>query len=243
MTAAVVLTTFTFGFLIYFFAGSTAPVQGLATRIAEGLTARANLPESARDAAMNELRQETMVYLEKSIGFVTLGLIPALVSLVLPGGVPRLGLSLPGGSPWWTVAPIVGFLVLVMVRPRGRVNTGFYPQVRALRWDRARIVRNSLFWILYLVGYEFSFRGFLFFPLIPVMGLEATVAVNCALYALAHVYKGAGEAFGAFFLGILLCAIAYATGSFLVPLVVHIILALGNDYLAVAVSSERVFTR
>ncbi|TVR05848.1 MAG: CPBP family intramembrane metalloprotease [Spirochaetaceae bacterium] len=239
MTAAVILTTFTFGFLIYFFAGSTPPVQTLATRVASRLTSRAE----GRGGSFTEVRQETTVYLEKSIGFVTLGLVPALVSLALPGGVPRLGLSLPGGSPWWTVAPVVGFLVLVMIRPRGRVNTDFYPQVRALRWDRARIVRNSFFWILYLVAYEFIFRGFLFFPLIPVMGLEATVAVNCALYALAHLYKGAGEAFGAFFLGILLCAIAYATGSFLVPLVVHIILALGNDYLAVAVSPERTFSR
>lgn len=235
MTAALILTTFTFGFLIYFFAGSTAPVAALANRIAT---------RAAGDTGRTEeLRQETMVYLEKSIGFVTLGVLPALVTLLVPGGVPQLGIALPGGSLWWTIAPIAGFLVLVIVRPRGRVNTEFYPQVRALRWNRSRIIRNSFFWILYLVAYEFSFRGFLFFPLIPVMGLEATVAVNCALYALAHVYKGAGEAFGAFFLGILLCAIAYATGSFLVPLVVHVILALGNDYLAVAVSPDRQFTR
>ena len=230
MTTALILTLFTFGFMVYYFSSTSAVLQALAARLA-----------AAGSTGVSQ--QEALVYAEKAVGFVTLGLIPALVSVFLPGGLRAAGLRLPAGPNafWWSLLPVLFFAALVRVRPRHRVNTAFYPQVRQNRWDRRRVMRNSFFWCLYLLGYEFSFRGFLFFPLLQSMGLAAAIALNCALYALAHLYKGAGEAFGAFFLGIILCVIAWATGSFVIPLIVHIILALSNDYAAVAAHPEMSF--
>ena len=51
-----------------------------------------------------------------------------------------------------------------------------------------------------------------------------------------HISKGKGEAFGAFFTGILFCVIAYYSGSFIIPLVLHLVLAVGNDLKAIAIN-------
>ena len=37
------------------------------------------------------------------------------------------------------------------------------------------------------------------------MGPWAAIALNCSLYAFAHLYKGPGEAFGSIPVGIFLC--------------------------------------
>jgi hypothetical protein len=48
-----------------------------------------------------------------------------------------------------------------------------------------------------------------------------------------HIFKGPKEAFGAFFLGILLCLITYYTNSIWMALIIHIAMAVINDIKAV----------
>ena len=143
----------------------------------------------------------------------------------------------------WSIIPILVFILVVIFRSKEKIPVEFYPQVRQQKWDRKRIILNSVFWILYLAAYEFAFRGFLLFPMILEYGFIMAVIINSSIYALAHIYKGPGEAFGAFFLGILLCIIAVETNSFVIPFVVHVILAIGNDMAAVAANPEMEFVK
>ena len=219
---------FTLGYMIYLFSDNTKIVKNLALKIGG-----------------NGSIQEWVVYIQKFLGFLLLGVIPLIINIIIGSELGGLGFSLPhgSGSLLWSLIPIFIFTIVVIFRSKENIPIDFYPQVRQQKWGRKRIITNSFYWILYLAAYEFAFRGFLLFPMISEYGFVMAVVINSSIYALAHIYKGPGEAFGAFFLGILLCIIAVETNSFLVPVIVHVILAIGNDMGAVAKNPEMEFFR
>jgi len=222
------LTVFTLGYMIYLFSDRSKIIRKIALGVGrEGF------------------QQEWIVYLQKFTGFILLGIIPFLVNLIIGNELVSIGFSLPYGSNYllWSFIPVIVFIIIVIFRSKEKIPINFYPQVRQQSWGRKRIVLNSFFWILYLTAYEFAFRGFLLFPMVQEYGFIMAVVINSSIYALAHIYKGPGESFGAFFLGILLCIIAVETNSFFIPLIIHIILAIGNDMAAVAVNPEMEFVK
>lgn len=242
------IIVFTLGYLIYLFSDRTKPLRKLAVRFGD--------KEKCWEGTAADAGREWLVYLQKSLGFVLLGVVPFLLLAVaesgavfrnLPDGFVRAadisGLRLPGGSGvlLWTLLPVGLVLAVTLVRSGRGIPLDFYPQVRRAEWPPRRVILNAAVWTLYLIGYEYVFRGYLLFPLVPELGVNGTVALNASIYALAHIYKGPSEAFGAFFLGIIFCMIALATGSFLIPVVMHIIMAVGNDMTAVSMSHEMDF--
>ena len=66
---------------------------------------------------------------------------------------------------------------------------------------------------LYMFAYEFMFRGFLLFACLVAMPALFAVAINVALYALAHAPKCPREALGSIPLGVVLCLSAIETGA------------------------------
>ncbi|MFW5715199.1 MAG: CPBP family intramembrane glutamic endopeptidase [bacterium] len=240
MQLPIFLTVFTLGYLIYLFSDRSKLLRKLAVRLGD--------KDECWQGTAADAGREWLIYLQKALGFVLLGVVPFLLLVVAESGsifraAENSGLTLPGGAGvlLWTLLPIGVVLAVTLLRSGKGIPLDFYPQVRRSEWNRRRILLNALFWILYLIGYEYVFRGYLLFPLVAELGLNSTVALNASLYALAHIYKGPGEAFGAFFLGIIFCLIALATGSFLIPLIMHIIMALGNDMTAVNLSHEMRF--
>lgn len=189
---------------------------------------------------------EAQIFLERILGFLLLGGIPALIfPLVFNTPLSKLGMNLPSGEGlwlWWLV-PVVLFTAFSLLRPASGVDTGFYPQVRKPIWNIKRILVNGLFWIIYLLGYEFAFRGWLFFSCLHAFGLWPAIMINSAIYGLSHIPKGASEAFGALIMGVGFCLIAYFTNSFLIVLVLHILLAIGNDFKAIGANREMRFSR
>src|SRR5690606_30971048 len=105
-----------------------------------------------------------------------------------------------------------------------------YPQIRMPHWSDQTFIIAAVGWTLYLFAYEYLFRGILFFGLLPHMGLAATVAINTAIYALVHLPNGAKETIGAIPLGILVCLITFETGSILAAFLIHLTLALSNEF-------------
>lgn len=184
------------------------------------------------------------VYCIRILGFILLGLIPFLI-LLYGFNIPSddLGLGMPNGEDtwqWWLL-PVVVFLLGSILRPKKGINISFYPQARVKTWTPRVVIINGLSWMIYLLGYEFAFRGYLFFLVLDVVGFLPAMMINCSLYSLSHIPKGAGEAFGSFFLGMLFCTIAYQTNSLLIPLTLHMILAIGNDLKAVQANPEMRF--
>lgn len=176
------------------------------------------------------------VLFSKYVGFVSMGVMPAIVSLWL---LPEYSLADYG----WTYnsetmgLSVVATLVLCVVtmplafysskKEKNMVN---YPQIRVREWDRGLVVKNVIGWTLYLVGYEFLFRGILLFPVVDVVGVWPAIAINTAMYSATHIPKGMDEAIGAAPLGIVLCLITLMTGTLWVAIVVHIAMALTNSF-------------
>lgn len=111
-------------------------------------------------------------------------------------------------------------------------NHGAYPQMRVQQWTSQRRRTNAATWAFYLVGYEIMFRGVLLFPVAEALGVWPAVAINVALYASTHMPKGMDETLGAIPLGALLSVLSLYTGTIWVAVVVHIVLAWTNSFVA-----------
>lgn len=226
--AAISLGYFALAFMLYFFIPHASFFNSLAIRQGDSAS-----------------KPEIFVYFSRILGFVLLGLIPGIFFPLYYRNDPSYyGVTIPSGEGvilWWLI-PLTIFLTMSLARPKKGVNINFYPQVRKEKWNVCRTLTNIFFWSIYLFGYEFAFRGLLFFTCLHAFGLIPAIMINTAIYSISHIPKGAGEAFGAFFLGTLLCVIAFYTGSFLIPFVLHIILAVGNDVKAVIINPQMKFS-
>ena len=96
-----------------------------------------------------------------------------------------------------------------------------YPEYKTKEWT----IKDSLFsafcWFIFLSGYEYLFRGLLFYSLIPSFGFWNAVSISTALYVLAHLHKEASETFSCIFMGIIFCIIAWKSGGILIPSILH----------------------
>ncbi len=159
--------------------------------------------------------------------------------LLFPGyGLADFGFSLPAAGEagraaiLWSISlvPFLAGLTWLGGRKTARSggNFGRYPEIGMSLWGAGTFAIHSGFWILYLVAYELLFRGILLFPLAAAVGPWPAIGINMALYSAVHIPKGAGEAVGALFLGLLLCIITLQTGSIIVAVLAHIALAVTN---------------
>jgi membrane protease YdiL (CAAX protease family) len=150
------------------------------------------------------------------------------------------GIGLPAGkyTLLWLLIPTAVFVGGSFLRSTKAIDTSYYPEVRIQTWTRRRMSVNAGFWAIYLLGYEFAIRGFLFFTSLYAFGLWPAVIINSVVYSFIHIFKGAKEAYGAFFLGILFCLITYYTHSIWIAYIIHVALAVINDIKAVTASKH-----
>lgn len=177
------------------------------------------------------------LYFQKGIGFLLLGPVSLAAAFIWgPGSEVRYGLALPTGSRAliWFLVPTVITLLLMGLRPKKGLNIEYYPQVRLTEWKPADVFWNAFFWTIYLLGYEFAFRGMMFFPLLDTLGFWPAAIAGAVVYSAVHIPKGGFEAIFALPYGLLLYYIAMDTGSFLIPCVLHLEMALMNDFRSLA---------
>lgn len=160
----------------------------------------------------------------------------AVIFLVFDHSISFYGVSFInlGESLIWSAA--LGALVILMQSRSARQpeNTKQYPQIKSDRWNTRLVVKNSLGWFIYLFAYEYMYRGILLFGLIDYFGTWPAIMVNTIVYSLAHIPKGNREAVAAIPFGILLCVLTLRTGTIWIAVMVHLALALSNDYFALA---------
>jgi len=172
----------------------------------------------------------------KITGFVTMGLLPALLYVILfHNQLSVIGLGMgDSGKYWYLLAglPVIAVMVSFMTS-RSPETLSRYPELRFSEWTPSRLLLSTLAWILYLFAYEFLFRGLLLFALCYAYGPVISVVINVALYSSFHLPKGAGETLGAILLGLLLCCCALLTSSFFLPFLIHTSLALSTHYFTI----------
>lgn len=162
---------------------------------------------------------------------------PAAVFIIFPGlSLPDLGFKFFGPRPVITLIWISILCPLAVLSAwlgaRKKTDFGRYPEIRKKSWTPGTIIVHVSGWSIYLLAYELFFRGVLIFPVMGLTGPWAATGINAALYSAAHVPKGAGEAVGALFLGILLSLLTIYTGTIWIAFFTHLALALPNGLFA-----------
>ena len=217
------------GFAIYFFLSRSSAIKSKIWK-----------SNPALDSQVKE------ILLQRFWGLLFLGVLPAFFIIVLPEksledfGAGYTWLEPP---PWWLGLVLVFILIAGYYSARQPGNLEMYPQIRVRKWTYRLLTISGLSWVVFLVGYEFLFRGFLLYASLAVMDIWPAIALNCALYALAHLYKGPGETFGAIPLGILLCYLTLRTGNIWTAVGIHSVMALSNEWFSLRANKELVLVK
>lgn len=80
--------------------------------------------------------------------------------------------------------------------------------------------------IVFLLAYEYFFRGVLLFTLINSFGMVEAISLCTVLYVLIHAFDTKSEIIGAIPFGIVLCLLSYYSKSIIIPFVLHVGLSL-----------------
>jgi len=170
----------------------------------------------------------------KILGGLSMGILPAAAYMIAfpETTLVDLGLGFKAETAFATIAWTLGLgavmVFLVWNNARKPETLAHYPQIRAKNWTKKMMGGNLLGWTTYLFGYEFMFRGVLFFPLYETIGLWPAIAVNIALYSGTHIPKGQQETVGAIPLCIALCLISVQTGNMWTSAIIHIAMSYTN---------------
>jgi len=125
-------------------------------------------------------------------------------------------------------APMVA--LIAYLASRDPAYQAFYPIDKNACASSSRFAAHAGLYLLYYLGYEFHFRGFLQMGLRESMGDVNALLVQILASVLFHIGKPGSEVFGAFFAGLLWGILAYRTRSLLSGTLQHALLGILLDW-------------
>jgi membrane protease YdiL (CAAX protease family) len=164
--------------------------------------------------------------------FVLLGLLPALtVKLVFRERLRDygVGLGIPART-WRTLASLAPvFLLVAYLGADDRQILAKFP-INPRAGDSARMFAlHALTYLVFYVGWEFHFRGFLLFGLRASLGDANAILIQAMVSALLHIGSPASETFGAILAGFVWGVLALRTQSLVSGLGQHYLLGIALD--------------
>lgn len=163
---------------------------------------------------------------------VLLGLVPAAIvrlgfrEKLVDYGV-GLGDRLRTVRSFLLCAPV--FLLVAYVASRDPACREYYPINKGIGASAGMFAQHALLYVLFYLGYEFHFRGFLQFGLRESMGPTNALLVQVLASVLFHIGKPTGEAFGSILVGLLWGILAFRTRSLLSGTLQHFLLGITLD--------------
>ena len=131
-------------------------------------------------------------------------------------------LIMAAGAPFAVLSGLIG--------SRDSKLSRFYPLSKlACRSPKSFIAFEAAYVLLYYPAWEFLYRGILFFPLIPAIGLVPALALQTTISTLHHAGHPQSEIMAAFAGGFIFGLIAYATGSIVYPFFLHALIGVSTD--------------
>jgi membrane protease YdiL (CAAX protease family) len=186
------------------------------------------------------------VLYQRILGGVLYGLVPLLIIVLVfrrpLGGYGFSGENLAKSFLLWMPVGLVVVGISYFLS-KNEKNLARYPQIRISEWNTKILLVSALTWIVYLVGYEFMFRGFLLFSCLESFGYWPAILINICLYSLVHVPKGATEAFGSLLLGAFLCYLTLFLGSFWLAVFIHVTIALSTEWFSLGFQPDMKLTK
>ena len=171
-----------------------------------------------------------------TLTLVAMGVIPGLLARPVLGKSPlSLGLGL-GDVRWLLRIFAVGFplaLVAAWVGYQSPVRAAVYPLGGAVTRDPAVFAAHAGFYLLYYLGFEYLFRGFLLLGTKDDIGPTAANLLQACLATAFHFGKPGNEMVAAFAGSLLFGWATLRTGSIWCALIVHWVVGAGLDWLLV----------
>ncbi len=138
-----------------------------------------------------------------------------------------------GRAGWGLMITAAGLPLAVLAGSIGSRDPGLgrmYPLAKAALADARTFAGYELaYFFLYYLPWEFVFRGILFLPLVPAIGLLPALAIQTTLSTLLHAGHPGSEVLAAVWGGLAFGLVAYLTGSFLYTLVLHAAAGIATD--------------
>jgi membrane protease YdiL (CAAX protease family) len=116
-------------------------------------------------------------------------------------------------------------------------------QINLSEWNFLLFLINATGWIIYLIGYEFLFRGILLYECYSSFGFWPAISINIAIYSAIHLVNGKDRALGAFIFGGIACYFTLIYGTILIPVIMHITLSIGSDYFSIRYNESLSFVK
>jgi len=186
---------------------------------------------------LNPGRNRIVVYIsEKLIGFLLFGIIPFSLFIILSGLLSSESVMTLGTSAhyWYILPPLLLVVsVLTFSSSRKKAMQGRYPQLSIRVWSVKYLLISSSAWIIYILGYEFLFRGILWVSCFTAFGFWPALIINAVLYAIVHLDQGATMSLGSIPVGIVFCLLTFLTGSFFPAFLIHSYMAVSTELFSI----------
>lgn len=169
---------------------------------------------------------------EKLTGIVFTGLMPfILFNLVFGVSLNSFNSYPPAGSTIWYLVFVLALVTAIssFISSKSSTVRERSPELRTDVWYPRHVLLAGLGWLIYIYGYEYFFRGILWFLCLEAFGFLPALAINLVLYAVVHIPKGRFMSAGSIPMGIILCLLSYHTGSFHAAFLIHAIMAVTTE--------------
>lgn len=132
----------------------------------------------------------------------------------------------------YVVISVIVMMPIIWVVSAQKDFAAFYPHYGPAKDSYRLFLYYEAGLLLYMVAWEYIWRGFTLFGLFPQFG-KAAVLIQMIPFLILHNGKPMLETFGAIPGGILLGAIALRTGSFVYGVIIHFAVIFSIDLLSV----------
>ncbi len=196
----------------------------------------------------NTISRMSVVYVaEKLAGILMTGVFPFIIFIIVLKIEPeRVGLKIGRTSSYWYFSYLLPLAAVFFSFIASR-NPKFWatsPQLRVKNWHTRHIFLSIIFWFVYIFGYEFFFRGVLWFLCYNAFGFWSALLINIILYSIIHLPKGIFMVTGSVPLGIVFCCLSSLTGSFYPAFIIHASMAITTELSSVYHNPEfKLFVR
>ncbi len=192
----------------------------------------------------NHNENEAIIYLRRIFTAFIYGGLPVLIIIFSGNEFGKYGMKFQ--KPAFTILSgvITGILLtgINIIHHKRPDNLASFPEIRKKQWDIKTLIYSTITWIIYLLGYEILFRGYMLFSMTEFAGKWPAIMVNIVLYSLVHFHKGWKEAAGAIPLGFVLSFLCLLAGNFWPAFIAHVFLALSNEWLSLKAHPDIRFT-
>ena len=145
-------------------------------------------------------------------------------------GLDKIGVHFNQLNTLWTTSLPACLIILAVLLLSHKF--GILPaQIRATRLPDGCAIWDVGSWILYVLAYEFIFRGFLLFISLELLPRQQAVLMNVFLYGILHFHKGITEVMLSLPFGLILCMMTLHTGSIWCAFLIHSTLAVTMNLL------------